>query len=322
MIILDTDPGGDDCFALLWLLSLVQQELATIAAITTVEGNVNAKLTYAAACKVLALAEFRSIEVGRSVRRSEQTISDAAYIHGTDGMGNLSQTLPEPVLPYAQARDADEILVEKLQESPGEITLVAIAPLSNLAAAERQAPGILRQAKEIVMMGGALQVPGNVTALAEFNIAYDPEAAQVVFNSQANLVLLPMDITCKLIFTPALAAQIAAGHPASAIAQFIVALCQFMTQTALAYRETAGVPGFPIHDAVTLAYLFYPELLKFRRAQVEVETGGNWTRGKTVWDDRHLPKSQTNVWVAVGCDRTKVLAALVADLQQLCAGNP
>lgn len=317
-IILDTDPGGDDSLALLWLQSLAKQGFVEMVAVTAASGNVGAPHTFQGASRLLQLGGFDRVEVGRGVVRAfDSTIEDAAYIHGNDGMGNLSQTLPASDRAYETARSSDLILIEQLNAMPGEITVLAIAPLTNLAAAETQCPGILQQAKEIVMMGGAFQTHGNVTAEAEFNIAFDPEAAEVVFASGANLIMIPLDVTHRLIFTKEMAMQIAQTRPESAIAQFIVALCEFMTQTALAYRDTQGVAGFLVHDAATIAYLSYPETLTFQRTEVLIETQGKWTRGKTVIDRRHVPKGSANAWVATQVDSFALLASLIEDLKSL-----
>ncbi|MBD3883928.1 nucleoside hydrolase [Phormidium tenue FACHB-886] len=318
-IILDTDPGGDDSFAFLWLMSLAKQGLVEIVAVTSVDGNVHAKLTFAGSCKLLELGGFASVEVGRGVLggSASREVEDAASIHGADGMGNLSHTLPVPQQTYEAARLADDLLIEKLKESPGEIVILAIAPLTNLAAAEQKSPGILKLAKQIVIMGGAFTVPGNITPEAEFNIAYDPEAAQLVFDRCDNLIVLPLDVTQQLVFTREMAQQVSDLNPQSPIAQFIVSLCQFMVSTALAFRETNGKRGFLVHDAVTLAYLFYPETLLFQRAQVWIETQGEWTRGKTVIDRRNRAKTNAKHWVALSVDSQNLLAMLIEDLKIL-----
>jgi inosine-uridine nucleoside N-ribohydrolase len=317
-IILDTDPGGDDAVALLWLQSLARQGLAEIVAVTTTGGNVRAELTYAGASKLLKLGGFDRVEVGRGVSSGQDCfVDDAAHIHGADGMGNLSDTLPKSDRPFGGARYSDDILIENLTRHPGEITLVGIGPLTNFAAVERKVPGILQRAKELVIMGGAFQTYGNVTPQAEFNIAFDPEAAQVVLASRRDIVIIPLDVTHQVIFTPNLATQITQANPQTSISTFLVGLSGFMTSTALAYHETKGCPGFLVHDAVTLAYLFYPETLTFRRAQIMVETQGILTRGQTLWDGRHTPKSPANAWVAIEIDSEWVLANLVEDLKRL-----
>jgi inosine-uridine nucleoside N-ribohydrolase len=320
-IILDTDPGGDDSFAFLWLMSLAKRNLAKIIAVTSVDGNVHARLTFTGSGKLLKLCGFDGIEVGRGLigGSKRDDVEDAGAIHGADGMGNLSHTIPNFDQPYESARYSDDLLIEKLKKHPGEITVIAIGPLTNLAAAERKLPGVLNLAKEIVVMGGAFKVPGNTTPEAEFNIAYDPEAADLVFSCCHHLVVIPLDVTRKLIFTPEMAQSIATVNPENPIAQFIVSLCKFMTGTAQAFRETNGMPGFLVHDAATLAYLFYPETLLFRRAQVWIETQGTWTRGKTLFDDRNKTKVGANTWVAMEVDQVNLLTAITEDLKILLA---
>ena len=316
-IILDTDPGGDDSFAFLWLMSLAKQGFAEIVAVTSVDGNVHAQLTFTASAKLLTLGGCGDVEVGRGIIGGSDSddVEDAGSIHGADGMGNLSHTLPEPTQTYETARYSDEILIEKLKAAPGEITIVAIAPLTNLAAAEQKSPGVLNLAKEIVIMGGAFEAPGNITPEAEFNIAYDPEAAKLVFDTCDNLILIPLDVTRRLVLTPLMVETIGQAKPDSDIAQFMISLCQFMTGTALAFRETEGETGFLVHDAATLAYLFYPETLGFQRAKVWVETQGKWTRGKTLFDRRNKAKVGANTWVAMEVDRVNLLAVMAEDLK-------
>lgn len=316
-IILDTDPGGDDIFAFLWLQSLIQQGFAELIAVTTAEGNVSAQKTFSSACQVLALGDLSSVEVGRGVRVNRQSTEDAAHIHGNDGMGNLSTTLPALTQTYETAKDSDDLIIEKLNALPGEITLIAIGPLTNLASAETKSPGILKKAKEIIVMGGAFCCPGNITATAEFNIWFNPEATQMVLNSRDDLVILPLDLTRHLIFTPEMAKAVTQTYPTTQLAQFITNLCEFMVSTALQYRETAGVRGFLVHDAATLGYLFYPHTLRLQRAHVQVETQGEHTCGQTLLDRRSTITLNPNTWVALEVDRASFFTHFVEDLQFL-----
>ncbi len=319
-ILFDTDPGGDDIFALLWLQSLARQGHARIVAVTTVAGNVDAEATFANASRTLALGGFPDVEVGRAAAAGGAT-DDATHIHGDDGMGNLSQTLPAAGHRFEEARSADEIIVEKLSEQPHEITLVAVGPLTNLAAAERKCPGILARAKEVVIMGGAFKHRGNITSHAEFNIHYDPEAADKVFASRDDIVVLPLDVTTRVNFSAEHAAAILRVDPDNKLASFLAALSRFLTETTARYRDTQGVDGFHVHDATTLAYLFHPETLLLRRGLLRVETQGRWTRGQTLMDERHGAKPQANAWVAVEVDATNLLAILVEDFKLLCLGR-
>lgn len=316
-VLLDTDPGADDVFALLWLQALARQGLAEIVAVTTVEGNVNAQYTFTNAGQALVLGGFEDVEVGRSVVARSQT-EDAAHIHGADGMGNLSSTLPEPRHQLSDARRADQIIIDKLEAAPGEVTLVAVGPLTNLAAAEERSPGILAKAKEIVVMGGAFRQRGNVTSHAEFNIHYDPEAAEKVIASRDDIVVIPLDVTQQITLTGEHARAMYQSVPDSPVMQLVLKLCAFMTKTSLSYRDTEGVHGFHVHDAATLAYLFYPETLLLRRARIGVETQGRLTRGQTVFDDRHVAKAAANAWVAMKVDAVSLLAIMAEDLKALC----
>lgn len=316
-IILDTDPGGDDIFAFLWLLGLVKQGLAELVAVTSADGNVAAKRTFSSASQILNLAGFPHIKVGRGVPIKGEAVEDAAHIHGSDGMGNLSHTLPAATHTFEKARYSDEIIIDELNAAPGEITIVAIAPLTNLAAAETKSPGILKKAKEIVIMGGAFFCPGNVTPHAEFNIWFNAEAAQIVFDSRDDIVVMPLDVTRHLIFTRDMVQAVSQANSESKLAQFLIALCEFMIGTALSYRETARIPGFLVHDAATLGYLFYPETLMLRRAKVRVETKGEWTKGQTLIDSRLAAKTGANAWVALQVDESKFFTSFVEDLKQL-----
>ena len=316
-IILDTDPGGDDIFALLWLQSLIRQGLAELVAVTTAEGNISARQTFATASKLLKLGGISDVEVGKGVAVVAPGWGDAAHIHGSDGMGNLSHRLPDGDHEYETARNSDEILIEALHQYPGEITILAIAPFTNLAAAATKSPGILRQAREIVLMAGAFRRAGNVTPQAEFNVAYNPPAAQTVLASRNDIVILPLDVTHQLIFTEAMLRSVLEVNPNHAIAQLMHSLCRFMTSTALTYRETQGMAGFLVHDAATVGYLFYPEMFCWQRAQVVVETQGVWTTGQTVIDARHGAKSGANAWVATQVNAAAFFMSLLEDLKVL-----
>ena len=316
-IIFDTDPGGDDAFALLWLQSLAKQGHAELIAVTTAEGNINSKLTFINASKVLSLGGFEKVELGRGVTVKNPQADDAAHIHGMDGMGNISNNLPAAKHDFEKAVYSDDLIIDKLNAYPGEVSILAVGPLTNLAAAETKSPGILKKAKEIVIMGGAFKVPGNVTTHAEFNIFYNPEAAEKVFSSCNNLVILPLDITEKLLFTPEMAEDIMSSSQ-NHLTQFISDLCDFMTEANLRYRQTRGFKGFLVHDGAAVAYLFYPETLLFCRAKVDVETQGKHTLGKTFFDERFIAKKDANSWVALEVDKEGLLASLLEDIKFLC----
>ncbi|MEG4447230.1 nucleoside hydrolase, partial [Microcoleus sp. AT9_B4] len=141
-----------------------------------------------------------------------------------------------------------------------------------------KSPGILKKAQEIVMMGGAFFCSGNVNLHAEFNIWLNAEAAQTVFDSRNDIVVMPLDVTRHLIFTRDMTQAVTQANPESKLSQFSIALCEFTIGTALGYRETARIAGLLVRDAATLGYLFYPETLMLKRAKVRVETKSELTK--------------------------------------------
>src|SRR2546426_10720650 len=191
-IILDTDPGIDDALAL--FLALASPELQ-LEAITTVSGNVHVDLTTRNALTLLELAGRTDIPVARGCDRplSRQPVF-AEYVHGQNGLGGVE--LPEPQLqPVGQ--HAVDLIIERVMAAPREITLVPIGPLTNIALALRKEPRIAEHVREVVIMGGALRVPGNVTPEAEFNIYADPHAAHIVFHAGWPIRLVSLDVTNK-----------------------------------------------------------------------------------------------------------------------------
>jgi len=231
-------------------------------------------------------------------------------------MGNLAASLPIATHGFETARFADEILIDRLNAAPGEITLVAISPLTNLASAESKCPGILQKAKELVIMGGAFHCGGNVTPQAEFNVWFNPAAAAIVIQSRDETVILPLDVTTRLRFTPQMVDRITGTLTPSRFATFLTNLCAFMVSTALNYRETQGIPAFLVHDAAAIAYLFYPELFQFTRATVQIETQGTWTRGQTLIGDRRIAHRDANSWVALQVDTALFFTHLIEDLKR------
>lgn len=375
-IIMDCDPGGDDVFALVWLLALRKQGVCDVRAVTTTEGNVKAPLTFAAADKVLQLFLSADVDVcaqtpadSRNGDRGARTVarqayaeavaegaggsgdgfSDAAHIHGCDGMGGLSQRLASGDTRYTEAEESYERLIRELDQHPGEITILATGPLTNLADAERARPGVLRKARRIVIMGGALPgTRGNITPLAEFNFAFDAPAAALVMEDAGleDIVLMPLDVTTKLVCTDSMVTDsllegrnVADGSQLSVegmyeptvdgAGRFLYDLSSFMFKTALQFKETDGRRGFLVHDASTILALFYPECLQFTRAMVSVAVSepkgrrhGIDTNGMSFIDRRHCPKLEANCWVGVEIDAAGALSIMIEDLKQLLSTMP
>ena len=273
-IIIDTDPGQDDAVAI--LLALASPELEVLG-ITAVAGNVPLPLTLRNARAICELAGRPDIPVYAGCDAPlEGRLVTAENVHGATGLDGI--TLPEPTMPV-QDRHAVDFLVETLRREPaGSVTLVPIGPLTNIAAAFRQAPDVIARVGRIVMMGGAYFEVGNVTPAAEFNIFVDPLAAAEVFAAGVDLVVMPLDVThCALTSRAWVEGMRASGR----VGEVVASWTDFFERYD---RAKYGHDGAPLHDPCAVAYLIAPELFSGRRINVEIETEGRFTRGMTVAD--------------------------------------
>lgn len=267
-ILLDTDMGVDDAFALALAVSSPELEVVGIA---TVGGNVPVEQAAANAARCLgALGPGPWPPIGRGLDQPEADLSRAAHVFGEDGLGNTD--LP---VPTDQAwEDALGLCERALAEHSGRLALVCLGPLTNTAALLKRNPGWLARADRIIAMGGALFCPGNVTPKAEFNVYRDPQAAAQVLGSGLPITLVPLDVTRQVAIDESHVARLAASgsRAGRALARMI--------EYPLA-RGSDGAPGrFPIHDAVALGVLLWPELYLQTQMAVQVRTDGP-DRGRT-----------------------------------------
>jgi inosine-uridine nucleoside N-ribohydrolase len=271
-IIHDTDPGIDDALAL--FLALASPDIQ-LEAVTTVSGNVHVDLTTRNALALLELAGRHDIPVARGCDRPlvRQPVI-AAHVHGSNGLGEV--VLPEPRLQPVAAHAVD-VIIEKIMAAPGEITLVPTGPLTNIALAVRREPRIAQQVREVVIMGGALRVPGNVTPASEFNIYADPHAARIVLQADWPIRLVSLDVTNQTqLRREQLRILAANGHPVTTLIQ------QMVPHSIEVFSEPRGTPGFSMHDPLCLAAALRPDLIRWEPAYVDVELAGTLTLGATV----------------------------------------
>ncbi len=291
-IVLDCDPGHDDAIALLLALASPEVELLGV---TTVHGNQTVDKTTENALRVLELAGRADVPVARGADRPlVRELHVAAHVHGESGLDG-------PHLPAATARpveqDADDFLVELVD---GDVTLVAVGPLTNVAQA--LARGL--RPERIVLTGGAI-AEGNMTPAAEFNIWADPEAAQAVFEAGVPVTMIGLDVTHAALLTPVWAERFRAT---GRIGVFVAELVEFFK---LYHAHTYGWDGAPIHDAVALAHAFRPGLVTTERMNVEIELESELTRGRTVADRWHRTDRPENALVGVGIDADGFLGLLL-----------
>jgi inosine-uridine nucleoside N-ribohydrolase len=196
-----------------------------------------------------------------------------AFVHGSDGQGEVF--LPPPTtspLPI----DAAQFMVRTVHESPGEITLVAVGPLTNIATAMQLDPGFSSQLAGIVLMGGNAFVGGNASPAAEANILNDPEAADIVFGADCQIVMAGLDVTEQTVMSSSDVAQFASFT--NARAQHLAAIVPFYENF---YRGRLGLDGIHVHDSSTISYLLAPELYTWVEFPIRVDCGNSFCRGKT-----------------------------------------
>ncbi|GAA3754602.1 nucleoside hydrolase [Microbacterium kribbense] len=272
-IILDCDPGHDDAIA---ILLAAGNPMIDLLAITTVAGNQTIEKVTRNALSVCAIAGIE-VPVARGADRplvEPQRV--AGDIHGASGLDG--PVLPAPAF-VLDERHAVTLLVDTVMaHEPGEITLVATGPLTNIALAMLTEPAIVDRVKRVVVMGGAY-TRGNTTPAAEFNIAVDPEAAEAVFRGSWDVTMVGLDLTHQALATTELHERVRAiGGPVS---RFVLDVWEFFGQT---YRSVYGFEHPPIHDACCVAAVIDPTVFTTARADVRVELRGQWTRGMTVVD--------------------------------------
>ena len=270
-IILDTDPGVDDAIAI--FLALHSPELH-VEAVTPVCGNVPLSLTLPNALRLVEIAGRTDIPVAAGaatplVRR----LVTAKYAHGNNGLGGVD--FPEPKLkPVSET--ATEIMRRIVRGNPGEISIVAIGPLTNVATVLKSDPTIAPLIKSIVIMGGSLS-GGNITPAAEFNFYVDPEAARIVFDSGVPLTMVGLDVTRKVIIREEQVRTLeAAQTPVSQAAGKI------LRANLDRLSKTGSANGFAMHDPLTVAQLVDPSVVTLKDFFVEIETTGELTAGQSL----------------------------------------
>ncbi|MBM4761295.1 nucleoside hydrolase [Bacillus sp. B15-48] len=294
-VILDCDPGHDDAIAIILAASKVSN--LKIEAITTVAGNVEVEKNTLNALKVCDIIGLEDVPVAQGADRpliKERQIAEE--IHGETGLDGPA--LPEIPTKKVIEQHAVDLIIEKVLESDGDITLVPTGPLTNIALAMIREPKIVPKIKEIVLMGGGTF--GNWTPAAEFNIWVDAEAAKVVFESGVPIAMFGLDVTHQALATNDIINDLAKID--NDVADFVVELLKFFAKT---YKEVFDFDGGPIHDACTVAYLIDPSIFEMKHVHVGVETKGDLTYGMTVVDTLGVTGKQPNVHFASQLDSTK-----------------
>ena len=306
-IILDCDPGHDDAVAL--LLAHGNPEIDLVG-VTTVMGNQTLEKVTRNALSVARVAGITGVPFAKGAARPlVRQVETAESIHGESGLDG--PVLPEPTIELDE-RPAARFLVDTIMASePGEITLVATGALTNLALAVRLEPGIVPRVREVVLMGGGAHV-GNWSAVAEFNIVIDPEAAAIVFDEDWLVTMVGLDLTHQALATPEVRAAIQAVGTGPA--RFVEELMVFFAHT---YKDAQGFDHPPVHDPCAVAYVIDPTLMRTVRAPIDIELTGTHTLGMTVVDLRAPAGPEVTTQVAFDLDHSRFWALIVDALQRI-----
>jgi inosine-uridine nucleoside N-ribohydrolase len=273
-VIIDTDPGVDDAFAI--LLALNSPELK-VEALTVVPGNVNGTQGLENALKIVSLAQRCDVPVaGGAQHPLNQKLVTAQFWHGKNGMAGVE--LPATKC-KADARFGPDLIIEMVHKYPHQITLIPVGPLTNIALAVSKDPGIVPLVKDIVIMGGSI-AGGNVNGAAEANIYGDPEAAQIVFDAGWVVSMVGADVGELTLITRKDVAQLQANHGPES--DFVAKLADFY----LTRSEKNGYQGAAMYDPLAVALVIDPTLVTRQTMHVDVETRGEFTRGETVANRR------------------------------------
>ncbi|MBN1395251.1 MAG: nucleoside hydrolase [Pirellulales bacterium] len=302
-VIIDVDPGIDDAMAL--CLALGNSELEVVA-VTAVGGNVSpGQATRNVQAIIEQLDPPRWPRLGAASEPDIRLAVDRRSLYGSDGLGGTSFAVAERqhLLP------SEKVICDQVHDAPHMVTIVALGPLTNVARAFIRDPDLPALVGRIVIMGGTVSGPGNITPAAEFNMYCDPLAAQTVFRSPSTKTLVPLDVTNRIELSYDLFNQLPdestrPGH----------LLRQLLPQAFRGYRQQFGLEGIHVHDTVTLMAVIHPELFSTKPMAGDVETQGELTLGATVFDRRRAPAWRHNMEVVSDMRKEAVVKAIIDGL--------
>ena len=299
-IILDCDPGIDDSVAL--SMALFHRSL-DIVAITAVEGNVPAEMATKNVQTVIEqLDPPRLPRFGAATPNDNSDYRDACFIHGRDGLGEVGFVTAD----HHQRHLSEKIICDEVRAAPGEISIVCLGPLTNVARAMQRDPNFVENVGEIIMMGGSFNGIGNITQTAEFNIYCDPESAREVFQAPLKKILIPLDITSQVQF--ALDFIETLPDESNSIGAFLRRVIPYLFRS---YHQQLGLEAVQIHDAIALLQLLEPELFELEPWAGDVEVKGELTRGMTVFEKRRSRNPAHNLEVARVVDVSAARQAVI-----------
>lgn len=299
-VILDVDTGIDDAMAIFYA---VRHPNIKLEALTTIYGNTEVDIATENTLKILELLGRSDIPVAKGAGRSllKPFRREADYVHGANGIGDVA--LPAPSIAPVNEH-ATDLIIRLVKENPGEITLCPVGPMTNVALALAKAPEIAGLCKQIVIMGSTLFHPGIhgvKNPMVDANLHNDPEAAHIVLNSGAKIVLIGMDVTMKTLLSSAMIDEIRARGDHAA--RTMMRIVDFYVNS---YNQMhPDNDGCPLHDPLAVAVCEDPGYVSLEPLYAHIELHGEWSRGQVIPDRRPVSRHLFNAHVAMDVDTTR-----------------
>jgi purine nucleosidase len=296
-VVLDVDTGVDDALAI--MLAIRSSELEVLG-ITTVSGNVPVARATSNTLLVLEMldAPVIPVVVGASRPLARELLA-ATEVHGQDGLGGVTSRYRPPSRPAGEG--APQFLLDTIRRRPGELSLIATGPLTNVAVAIQRDQETMRKLRDITVMGGAIRVPGNVGPVTEFNFAVDPEAAAIVVGAGLPLTLVPLDVTEQIVLSrQALEGMGRRGKLQAFVGEITEATIRF-------HRDQEGIDGMFLHDPLAVGAVADPSLVRGDAMPLAVERRGELTAGMAVVDLRRRSRIRPTASVCMHVEAARFL---------------
>lgn len=303
-VIIDVDTGIDDAIGLLLAAKSGQ---ADIVGITTVNGNTSLEQATINTTKVAKLLDREDIKIVQGASRPllREPFFEVS-VHGNDGIGGALQDMKVEIKDEGFAPD---FIIEQAQLHKGELTIILLAPLTNMALAIRKEPRLKDWVKELVIMGGAVSCPGNITPTAEYNMYIDPEAAKIVLHAGIPITLVGLDVTRNTLLTEADITKMRSSE----ISEFVKdSTVHYMNR----HFELTGNRACAMHDPLAVGVALDKSLVRTERHFIDVETNSDLCDGQTICDFKNWTKKEPNVDVCLEVDSERFIATLVETLSK------
>lgn len=304
-VIIDGDPGIDVAMGL--SLALFAPEIEVLA-VTAVGGKVEAEQsTLNVQLVIEQLDAPRLPRVGAARAVGPSLSGNAQALHGQDGLGNSGFTTSK----LHHQHPSDKVIADTVHSAPHNVTLICLGPLTNVAAAFQRDPDLPSLVDQVVIAGGTICAPGNVTATAEFNVYCDVAAARAVLHAPVRTTIVPLDATRAVKFELDLIEAL--PSPATRVGRFLRAIVPYLFRV---YHERLGLEHIYLDALVAVAAILYPELAHIERWPCDVETAGELTYGQMVFDRRPNASQQATVEVIESVDAEPLRSRIVSGLQR------